>query len=499
MAPNPVRVPLRPRLRTLSSLAVLVAATAMLLAGPAAARRADRTPPDTRFGGVSYGGGPTTTSTSGTTTAATYATFSFSSTESGSTFRCSLDSGSWYSCTSGVTVSKLSVGAHSFRVAAIDRAGNVDPTPVVVSWTVASSTTTPTTPTTTTPTTTVSPSTPPPLTPDYDLLMQTAPARQPYRFGGQRAGAYNEPIPTGAGLDPASGTIVSRMVSDMQLTRMGLIGAAPIYAAATSDAPYTITVDPPWGGHFSLRFRIPAGATTSGTWDSPLIVYDPNAQSVSSAYPAVASLRLWLATIDHATRTVSAQGFGIFDAGHASEGAPVQGWGTGDGLSLDAALVRRWELDAGEIRHALRMAAPPPSFSSAFRAPATKSDQGGSGPLAMGMRLQLDPAVDCATRTVPGRLDTSPETRYLRMICRALQRYGAIVSDGSGGAHEWQVQTEDESTAHWSSVLNPPYGLLGNIIRDRNASLTRDGVTRSATDGVPWDRMRVLAAGAFSS
>ena len=33
----------------------------------------------------------------------------------------------------------------------------------------------------------------------------------------------------------------------------------------------------------------------------------------------------------------------------------------------------------------------------------------------MGMRLQLDPTLDCGTRTVPGKADSSTETRFLRI------------------------------------------------------------------------------------
>jgi hypothetical protein len=63
-------------------------------------------------------------------------TFSFSSSQTGSTFQCELDSGGFTACTSPKPYSGLTSGSHTFRVRAIDPAGNVDPTPATHTWTV---------------------------------------------------------------------------------------------------------------------------------------------------------------------------------------------------------------------------------------------------------------------------------------------------------------------------------------------------------------------------
>jgi len=73
---------------------------------------------------------------SGSTTATT-ASFTFSSSESGSAFACQLDSGSWAPCSSPRAYSGIAVGAHDFSVRATDGAGNTDATPASRSWTVA--------------------------------------------------------------------------------------------------------------------------------------------------------------------------------------------------------------------------------------------------------------------------------------------------------------------------------------------------------------------------
>jgi hypothetical protein len=67
------------------------------------------------------------------------ATFTFSSSESGSTFECSLDGVPFASCTSPKTVpdqGSLAEGPHTFRVRATDAAGNTEATPAIHPWTV---------------------------------------------------------------------------------------------------------------------------------------------------------------------------------------------------------------------------------------------------------------------------------------------------------------------------------------------------------------------------
>jgi hypothetical protein len=56
-------------------------------------------------------------------------TFSFSSSEPGSTFQCRVDNKYWYWCNSPYTLSKQSYAKHVFYVKARDAAGNWDPSP----------------------------------------------------------------------------------------------------------------------------------------------------------------------------------------------------------------------------------------------------------------------------------------------------------------------------------------------------------------------------------
>jgi hypothetical protein len=62
------------------------------------------------------------------------ASFTFTSSEAGSTFACSLDAGGFTPCASPQTYTGLGDGTHTFRVQAIDAAGNADTTPPAYSW-----------------------------------------------------------------------------------------------------------------------------------------------------------------------------------------------------------------------------------------------------------------------------------------------------------------------------------------------------------------------------
>jgi hypothetical protein len=71
-------------------------------------------------------------------TGETSARFSFSSSESGSTFECSIDGGDFAPCTPSTTYTDLQEGPHSFQVRATDHSGHglPDQTPAERTWTV---------------------------------------------------------------------------------------------------------------------------------------------------------------------------------------------------------------------------------------------------------------------------------------------------------------------------------------------------------------------------
>ena len=87
------------------------------------AQVADTTPPETTitFGPTGHSG-------------ANWAAFTFTSSESASTFACSIDGGVYRVCSGTHGVYDLADGEHTFRVQATDAAGNTDPTPAERTW-----------------------------------------------------------------------------------------------------------------------------------------------------------------------------------------------------------------------------------------------------------------------------------------------------------------------------------------------------------------------------
>ena len=98
-------------------------------------RARDTTPPDTT---ISSGPSGTITTSS--------AAFAFTSSESGSTFACRLDSAAFAACKSPSSYSGLADGSHTFSVRATDAAGNTDASPATRSFTVSTSPPPPTAP-----------------------------------------------------------------------------------------------------------------------------------------------------------------------------------------------------------------------------------------------------------------------------------------------------------------------------------------------------------------
>jgi hypothetical protein len=68
-------------------------------------------------------------------TALLSASFTFSASEQ-ATFQCKLDAGAFAACTSPRTYRRLRRTGHTFQVRSVDAAGNVDPTPAVLRWTI---------------------------------------------------------------------------------------------------------------------------------------------------------------------------------------------------------------------------------------------------------------------------------------------------------------------------------------------------------------------------
>ena len=195
--------------------------------------------------------------------------FSFSSTESGATYECRVDSAAFASCVSGQSTGALSDGPHTFSVQAVSLAGNSDPTPAEQSFTV--DTTPPETAITSgpsglindpTPTFTFTSSEPPP---NFECRVDSEAftnCSSPFTTSALAEGNHTFEVQAkdGAGnidLSPASHAI------EIDITAP----AAPVLSGAPSSLTTSTSQDISWTGELGTTFTcsIDGGAPTTCT------------------------------------------------------------------------------------------------------------------------------------------------------------------------------------------------------------------------------------------
>lgn len=319
--------------------------------------------------------------------------------------------------------------------------------------------------------------------------------------------AFKQPLPDDAAIDPRSDAIVGQLVENATRERMQLAPLADVptvYTAKPTDPLYSVDIT-----GVETEFRVPGGARPGEGSDYPMVILDPNHPQLGSSV----ELRLFQAEIDHTNERINATGAGLFrynndgkrfDGNSPSDSLPFAGQGTGSGLSILAGLIRPEEVERGAIHHALRMTYSAADFLPGFRRPAAKTDQpldtetrDPGTAMQMGMRLQLDPGVNCDTRTVPNASNSSPETRFLRMICHAMQDYGVIVADGTR-TEGLVIQMEHDATANWAPIVGDRrFESYGHLIRPEGS--LDDGLDRESSSGIPWTKLRVLATSEFDT
>lgn len=268
--------------------------------------------------------------------------------------------------------------------------------------------------------------------------------------------AWNTPIVGTPALDPRSSAQVSYLAGFAHpgIANIGAYGV-PVWDADASTPKYTIDCTESWGtcGLERQPVPIPAGAEPSPGSDGAMVVID---WSTRTAY------EFWRAERVSPTQWSAAWGGTVSIDGTGTPGAAV-----GAGISRLAGVVRTFEVAAQSIPHALVFSTNN-ACTSIYRYPASKTDgnKSRSDCLPEGARLQLDPALN--VDALPGL--TSAE----RMVAKALQVYGAYVIDNGGAPMAFIFETPSgEASPYCAAGLCSDYSDL---------------------DGIPWNRLRVLAA-----
>jgi hypothetical protein len=247
---------------------------------------------------------------------------------------------------------------------------------------------------------------------------------------------WNTPIQNPADEDPSS----KLMVGNLSQKAKKLHGAffrwtVPVHVIDSTKCPRVRVrslkgrknhdIDPDGDGYVE-DVPIPSGIWPDPTPDGLMVLVDPQAR------------KSWeFSRFGQDTNgQCSASGITIWDLDGPGFRLPFEGayWWTygsnGAGTPLIAGLIRPEEIAAGEIRHALLCATPinrktsRPGGKQEVCPPASKTDGQGIGLefIPEGARLQLDPALDL------DRLDLSPA---VKIVARAMQRYGMYVTDGA--------------------------------------------------------------------
>jgi hypothetical protein len=289
-----------------------------------------------------------------------------------------------------------------------------------------------TTTTTTVPsTTTTSPANPGPISFDPATLFTSGPFRE---------------VVSSWSVDPGSATSIG-LLSGINLVASLRQWTVAVYGAAAGTTLTDVALTNTWGsGLTQLKgVPLPTGVLPDPAGDGHLTVVQPSSGCVYDLFRARQVDGSWVANWGNAITQGSS---GIY---------PDAGGTRAAGFSAALGLIWPQEIERGRIDHALVFAYP--YTTSAYVAPATRSDGHTTTPgaLPIGARLRLDPALDLSTLGL---------SRTELVIARALQEYGMVLGDTSGGftlyaAHPLGLgydpyQQLFGTTSDWASLAKIP-------------------------------------------
>ena len=301
---------------------------------------------------------------------------------------------------------------------------------------------------------------------------------------------FKAPIPANAQLDPNSDALIAHNIGNSSVAElMSYSAARTIYYSGPDDPTYNVTFSyvPSWGPNaFDQTVTSLTGTGKCNPLHIPADAARPDSQYdrwmvvIDSTKPGLVC-EIWRA--DKSSGTWTGAFGGVSDINNFSN-HHLAGYLTGSGISASAGLIRASDVRAGAIEHALIF----PSGCNVqhqSRYPATGSDGQckDTAGFQMGIHLQLDPAFDC--NSVPAGLS--------RMVCRALQVYGAYDGDSTGDPNSRYMEFGMETDDH-SDPARSPWQKPGNYTRP-GALYAANGCASDycRLSSIPMNRLRVLA------
>lgn len=204
---------------------------------------------------------------------------------------------------------------------------------------------------------------------------------------------------------------------------------------------------------------IPANAVAASGNDKDLVVWQPSTDQVWEMWKAEKRTDGWYACWGGRIQNAS-QSNGVFDGNYGVAATS---------LSLLGGHMRINELQAGEIDHALSLGLVR-TRKSVYSWPANRTDGAIDDVNAIpeGQRFRLDPTLD---------VDSLNITPFAKMVARAMQKYGTVVSDKSGSV---SIYGEDPVQMINAGQGNPYTSLFGGLSMSK------------VMNNFPWNRMQAL-------
>ncbi|WP_432508825.1 NPCBM/NEW2 domain-containing protein [Kineococcus auxinigenes] len=227
-------------------------------------------------------------------------------------------------------------------------------------------------------------------------------------------------------------------------------------------------------GQFT-QVPIPADAVPAKGTDSQLTVYSPSTDQL---------WEFWV-TKKTADGSWSACWGGRIDGVSQSDGFFLDGFGaSASGLSLAGGTIGIEDVRSGVIDHALALHMSAPGTWQEFSYPAQRSDgfDTSVNRVPEGTRLRLDPSVD---------VDALKMHPIAKMVAKAAQKYGFIVTDKAGCtavvAESPQAEIAATGVDPWKQLMGstPSYSIMKNFPWGQLQALPRDYAKRTVAPATP--------------
>ena len=273
------------------------------------------------------------------------------------------------------------------------------------------------------------------------------------------ASPFNQQISPDAEIDPNSATMVQSLARDARQRGFYMVvdkWTVPIYYADANTPRYNVELTASWAAWFATTMNgapIPDWAAPDPQDDGSMTIVDLAADCQYDFWQAKKQNGQWSASWGNSLKI---DGQGIFPKGLSARGS---------GFALLAGMIWPDELKNGRIGHALLFSYND-TKSGGPVSPATESDGESLAVDAIpeGARIQLDPALN---------LDTLNLTPYEKIIAKAMQEYGMILGDNSGGGISlYAISPLSTQGNPYEGILPPPdpqdgFVLLPNIPADK--------------------------------